>query len=308
MNRCAIVSSFYYIENTGFTYNDTPDFLEKVNSRDDNIELCSTDVLTKLLDNINTRLIDRQSLSLEAAVKLAENEEFFTNLDRSELIIFAGSYSSSIYPSAVFNLSTEQNGPNFVNAVEFTNTVGNAAVSRLCIWNQFRGEAHAISEGLNSGLNAIIDAYYNIKNKGAACALACATEEIGSAVVLIQKENIENPQQKPIAYIKDCECKYVGNIDDIQSYFNNLQGNFGINLKDVDIYISGDFDKINNILKHNDAEFEKIVNKNMWSLAPMVDIGRCLYNYRKGSTKDSLIISVDENGFVSSILISGGDI
>ena len=308
MNRCAIVSSFYYIENTGFTYNDTPDFLEKVNSRDDNIELCSTDVLTKLLDNINTRLIDRQSLSLEAAVKLAENEKFFTNLDRSELIIFAGSYSSSIYPSAVFNLSTEQNGPNFVNAVEFTNTVGNAAVSRLCIWNQFRGEAHAISEGLNSGLNAIIDAYYNLKNKGAACALACATEEIGSAVILIQKENIENPQQKPIAYIKDCECKYVGNIDDVQSYFNNLQGNFGINLKDVDIYISGDFDKINDILKHNDAEFEKIVNKNMWSLAPMVDIGRCLYNYRKGSTKDSLIISVDENGFVSSILISGGDI
>ena len=163
MNTCSIVSAFYYIGDTKFTYKDVTNFVDKMNNTKGKIDFCSIDALKEILGKLNTRLIDRQSLSLEAAIKIAENENFLNNLNRSKLSIFAGSYTSSVYPSAIFNLSTKGKGPNFVNATEFTNTVGNAAVSRACIWNQFRGEAYAISEGLHSGLNAVVDAYTNIK-------------------------------------------------------------------------------------------------------------------------------------------------
>ena len=158
VDRCAIFSAFYYIGDTGFSYQEVPDFVRKINNMNSDLAFCSMDILIKLLDNLNTRLIDRQSLSLEAAVKLAADKGIFKDLDTKKMSIIAGSYSSSVYPAAIFNLSTKDKDPNFVNATEFTNTVGNAAVSRACIWNQFTGEAHALSEGLNSGLNAVVDA------------------------------------------------------------------------------------------------------------------------------------------------------
>ena len=83
MTKCAIISSFYYVGDTGFNYKNVPDFVNKINDFDDDIEFCSIDVLTKLLDKINTRLIDRQSLSLEAALKIAEDENFFDDLNKS---------------------------------------------------------------------------------------------------------------------------------------------------------------------------------------------------------------------------------
>lgn len=310
MNKCAIISAFYYIGNTRLSYNDIPNFVSKINDMDDDIDFCSVSELTKLLDKINTRLIDRQSLSLEAAIKIAEEENFFTDLNRSELSIIAGSYSSSVYPSAAFNLSTKEKGPNFVNATEFTNTVGNAAVSRACIWNQFRGEAYAISEGLNSGLNAVVDAYNNIKYGNTNDVLACATEEIGSAAVLIRKEGIQELSFKPIAYIKNSDSSYVCNIYEFENYFNNLQYKFNFDFKDVDIYLSGDLGKINYILKmfkSKGIKVQNIINKNMWSLTPLIDLGRCLYNYKNGSSKDSIVASIDTKGFVSSVQVIRGD-
>ncbi len=309
MPKCAIVSAFYYIENSGFTYSDIPIFVDKINSTDDNINFCSTDMLTKPLDEINTRLIDRQSLSLEAALKIAEDGGFFDNLNKSELSIIAGSYSSSVYPSAAFNLSIQEKGANFVNATEFTNTVGNAAVSRACIWNQFRGEAHAISEGVNSGLDAVIDAYNDIKYGNTNDILACTSEEIGSAAVLIQNGNLKNLKNKPIAYIKNCDSTYFKDYAELLDYFNSIEDRFNINFSNTCIYLSGDFDKITELSKTKNLEFKKIINKNLWSLAPLINIGRCLYDYKSGTeNKNSLIFSVDEKGFASSALITkGGD-
>lgn len=307
MTKCAIISSFYYVGDTGFNYKNVPDFVNKINDFDDDIEFCSIDVLTKLLDKINTRLIDRQSLSLEAALKIAEDENFFDDLNKSEVSIIAGSYSSSIYPSAAFNFSTKEKGANFVNATEFTNTVGNAAVSRACIWNQFRGEAYAISEGANSGLDAVVDAYNNIKYGNTNDVLACATEEVGSAAVLIRKETPERHLSKPvIAYIKNCDSSYAGDVVELKNYFNRLVNKFNIELEDTDIYFSGDFDKIKELSSEKNLKFKELINKNIWSLTPLINIGRCLYAYENGAKRDSLIFSVDTTGFVSSVLLTKG--
>lgn len=304
MTQCGIFSAFYYIENSGFSYKNIHDFLDNM---PDNINFCSIDLLVKSLDKINTRLIDRQSLALEAALKLADDEGFFDDLNRSKLSIIAGSYSSSIYPSAAFNLSVKEKGANFVNATEFTNTVGNAAVSRACIWNQFRGEAYAISEGVNSGLNAVVDAYNNIKYGNNNDVLACATEEVGSAAALICKETLERHLSKPaIAYIKDCDSNYAGNIIELKDYFNRIVDKFNINLGDTDIYFSGDLDKIKELSSEKNLKSKELISKNMWSLTPLINMGRCLYAYENGAKRDSLIFSIDAKGFVSSVLMTKG--
>ena len=44
----------------------------------------------------------------------------------------------------------------------------------------------------------------------------------------------------------------------------------------------------------------------MWSLNPMIDIGRSLFNYTKGTTNKSFILSIDNQGMVSSVLLSKG--
>lgn len=306
MAKCAILSAFYYIGDSGFTYKKVPDFVNKVNDMNDNLEFCSVAVLTERLNNINTRLMDRQSLSLEAAIKIAEDEKFFNRLKKSELNIIAGSYSSSIYPTASFNLSTKEKGANFVNATEFTNTFGNAAVSRACIWNDFRGEAHAISEGLNSGLDAVVDACTNIKYKSTDAVLACATEEVGSAVVLICKENNVDFSEKPIAYIENYDSNYVGDIIEFENYFNKLEDKFKIKLKDTDIYLSGNLDRVTNLSLLSNLKIKTLINKNMLSLNPLIDIGMSLYNYENGAKRDSLIFCIDTKGFVSSVLIKKG--
>lgn len=309
MEKVAIVSAFYYIEDFGFNYMKTHDFVKEINGRSGNINFCSIEKLTQFLGNLNTRLVDRQSLTLEAAAKFAENEGAFGDIDKYNLSVIAGSYSSATYPSAEFNLSIEEKGANFVNPTSFTNTVGNAVVSRLCIWNQFRGKVYAISEGVHSGLNAIIDAYYSIKYKNSSQILACATEEIGSAIVFINRYDESNSSQEPICYVKNCYSKYVGHIS-AKECVCALENAFNIDLKTADVYLCGDFDIANDILNQlekDDVEVQSLINKNMFSIAPIIDLGRCLSNYKNKSTKDSIIICVDAGGFVSAIQLTGGN-
>ena len=309
MNKCAIISAFYYIADAGFDYKNIIEFCKKVNATSTDVAFCKREILEERLDKINTRLIDRQSLSLEAAIKIAEDENFFDSINRSELSIIAGSYSSSVYPSAIFNLSAKEKGPNFVNATEFTNTVGNAAVSRACIWNQFRGCAYALSEGINSGMNSIVDAYKNVQYENAEDVLVCATEEVGAAAVLLQKEAPGKLKNKPIAYIKNVDSKYIGSIKEFDSYIKNIEEKFNISLRQLDVYLSGDAKNINDIfkiIKEKGAFTHDIIKKNMWSLNPMIDLGRSLSRYSKGSVHDSLILSVDSQGFAACVLISKG--
>lgn len=303
MSECAIFSAFYYIEDNGFTHEKVPAFVERLNNAAGELNFCSVEVLSKLLEEVNPRLIDRQSLSLEAALRVADEKGFLEGLNKSELSIIAGSYSSSIYPSAAFNLSTREKGPNFVNATEFTNTVGNAAVSRACIWNQLRGEAYAISEGVNSGLNALVDAYKAIQYGKAEDILACATEEVGSAAVLIRKCTSENSKIRPLAYIKAVDSSYVVDDDTIEGYFSALARTFDVDLDEVEVYISGAPEAVEVASKCRGKVSAK---KNLWSLAPLLDVGLCLNNYEHGAEKDCLVASLDSNGFVSSVLLERG--
>lgn len=306
MSDCAIFSSFYYIEDNGFTHEKVPAFVERLSNVDGELNFCSVEVLSKLLEAVNPRLIDRQSLSLEAALKIADEKGYLEDLNKSELSIIAGSYTSSIYPSAAFNLSTREKGPNFVNATEFTNTVGNAAVSRACIWNQFRGEAFAISEGENSGLNALVDAYKAIQHGKAEDILACATEEVGSAAVLIRKGAPENSKTRPLAYIKAADSSYVAEDASLKEYFSSLARKFCVDWAKVDVYLSGAPERLEAASKCSGLCGKVSVKKNLWSLAPLLDVGLCLNSYEQGSEKDCLIVSLDANGFVSNVLLEKG--
>ncbi len=306
MSDCAIFSASYYIENNGFTHEDVPAFVERLYNVDGELNFCSIEALSKLLEAVNPRLIDRQSLSLEAALKIADEKGYFEGLNKSELSIIAGSYTSSIYPSAAFNLSTREKGPNFVNATEFTNTVGNAAVSRACIWNQFRGEAFAISEGVNSGLNAIVDAYKAIQRGKAEDILACATEEVGSAAVLIRKGAPKNSKIRPLAHIKAVDSSYIADDDNLEGYFNALARKFGVELNGAEVFLSGAPERLEAANKCSGLCGKVSIKKNLWSLAPLLDVGLCLNSYEHGEEKDCLIVSLDANGFVSSVLLEKG--
>ena len=271
MSDCAIFSAFYYIEDNGFTHEKVPAFVERLNNFDGELNFCSVEVLSKLLEAVNPRLIDRQSLSLEAALKIADEKGYLEGMKKTDLSIIAGSYTSSIYPSAAFNLSMREKGPNFVNATEFTNTVGNAAVSRACIWNQFRGEAFAISEGVNSGLNALVDAYKAIQNGKAEEVLACATEEVGSAAVLIRKGASKNSKIRPLAYIKAVDSSYVVDDDTIEGYFNALARKFGVDWAKVDVYLSGAPERLEAASKCSGLCGKVSVKKNFASTTTSMD-------------------------------------
>lgn len=306
MYNCAIFSAFYYIEDNGFTHEKVPAFVERLNNFDGELNFCSVEVLSKLLEAVNPRLIDRQSLSLETALKIADEKGYLEGLKKTDLSIIAGSYTSSIYPSAAFNLSTREKGPNFVNATEFTNTVGNAAVSRACIWNQFRGEAFAISEGVNSGLNALVDAYKAIQHGEAEDILACATEEVGSAAVLIRKGASKNSKIRPLAYIKAVDSSYVAEDASLKEYFSSLTRKFGVDFDEVDVYLSGAPERLEAASECSGLCGKVSFKKNLWSLAPLLDVGLCLNNYEHGAEKDCLVVSLDANGFVSSVLLEKG--
>lgn len=303
MNRCAITSAYYYINDKNFAFNNVPDFIREIELGEIPINFCDINKLAERLDGINTRLVDRQSLLLENVIKNYENEKHIDDLEKSETSIVVGSFSSSIYPISDFTLSARDKGFNFVNAMQFTNNVGNAASSRACIWNQFRNKVYALSDGLNSGLNAVINTFDNIRYGNMKVSFACSTEEVGAGALLLKNQESLKSDEKPLAYIKGCDFQYIGNnIDDIKIYFTQLEKKLSIDLNNIDIYLSGDFPDIGNILKK--GTIKDRINSKMWSLTTILDIGRCLYEYNiKDRKQDSLIVSIDSCGFVSCVLL-----
>ena len=181
------------------------------------------------------------------------------------------------------------------------------AVSRACIWNQFRGEAFAISEGVNSGLNALVDAYKATQHGKAEEVLACATEEVGSAAVLIRKGASKNSRIRPPAYIKVVDSSYIADDDNFEGYFSSLARKFDIDLNEAEVYLSCAPERLEVASKCSGLCGKVSVKKNLWSLAPLLDVGLCLNNYEHGAEKDCLVASLDSNGFVSSVLLERCD-
>ncbi len=104
------------------------------------------------------RHIDRTSLLVSSAAKLAMADAKITHeiYRADELGIVIGSTYGSIDSISSFDLEGLQEGPTFVNPMDFPNTVLNAPASRVSIFCNATGLNSTISTGTASGLDAII--------------------------------------------------------------------------------------------------------------------------------------------------------
>lgn len=104
------------------------------------------------------RHIDRTSLLVSSAAKLAMADADITHeiYTEDELGIVVGSTYGSIDSISSFDLESLQEGPNFVNPMDFPNTVLNAPASRASIFCKATGLNSTISTGVTSGIDAII--------------------------------------------------------------------------------------------------------------------------------------------------------
>ena len=104
------------------------------------------------------RHIDRTSLLASSAAKLVMDDAKITHETYTEedLGIAIGSTYGSIDSISSFDLEALKEGPNFVNPMDFPNTVLNAPASRASIFCNATGLNSTISTGVNSGVDAVI--------------------------------------------------------------------------------------------------------------------------------------------------------
>ncbi|MHC4269377.1 MAG: beta-ketoacyl-[acyl-carrier-protein] synthase family protein [Planctomycetota bacterium] len=104
------------------------------------------------------RHIDRTSLLVSSAAKLVMDDAAITHeiYSEDELGIAIGSTYGSIGSISSFDLEGLEEGPTFVNPMDFPNTVLNAPASRVSIFCNATGLNSTISTGTASGLDAII--------------------------------------------------------------------------------------------------------------------------------------------------------
>ncbi len=104
------------------------------------------------------RHIDRTSLLVSSAAKLVMYDAKITHetYSEDELGIVVGSTYGSIGSISSFDLEGLEEGPTFVNPMDFPNTVLNAPASRASIFCNATGLNSTISTGTASGLDAII--------------------------------------------------------------------------------------------------------------------------------------------------------
>ncbi|MCP4265512.1 MAG: beta-ketoacyl-[acyl-carrier-protein] synthase family protein [Candidatus Brocadiaceae bacterium] len=104
------------------------------------------------------RHIDRTSLLVSSAAKLVMDDAKITHeiYGEDELGIVIGSTYGSIGSISSFDLEGLEEGPTFVNPMDFPNTVLNAPASRVSIFCNATGLNSTISTGTASGLDALI--------------------------------------------------------------------------------------------------------------------------------------------------------
>ncbi len=104
------------------------------------------------------RHIDRTSLLVSSAAKIVMDDAKITHeiYSEDELGIVIGSTYGSIGSISAFDLEGLEEGPTFVNPMDFPNTVLNAPASRVSIFCNATGLNSTISTGTASGLDALI--------------------------------------------------------------------------------------------------------------------------------------------------------
>ena len=104
------------------------------------------------------RHIDRTSLLVSSGTVLAIKDANLGNntYSEDELGIVVGSTYGSIDSISSFDFQSLREGPNYVNPMDFPNTVLNAPASRASIFCKATGLSTTISNGVTSSIDAII--------------------------------------------------------------------------------------------------------------------------------------------------------
>lgn len=289
----SILSAYYLIgDNIGF-YNNINN-LKAYNCIEMDLQ-----ALKKYLPNINTRFVDRQSLYLAATINPIINQPIYSKIDFQNISLAGGSNSLDIYPRIDFLRSIKQKGENLVSALAFPSTVGNAPVSRACIWFGFKNKVVSLADGIVSGLDSIITGTEFINEDKNFC-FACASEEYGAISIFLGDEGKSKALNiQPIINIKNYHSGFLYNHDEFKDYIKDIIKRFNINIDTTCFYISGvqNQQQIFNTLNLK----TKFIASNLGSLNPMIDICLLANDFE---FKEFIVMGLDRTGFVSTIFLS----
>jgi 3-oxoacyl-[acyl-carrier-protein] synthase II len=138
--------------------------------------LCSANYL----GDRNLRPLNRIAQLTAAAAHLALESSGWTDVMRREreVGLVLGTMFCSLRTIAEFDRHALTAGPGRVSAMDFANTVINAAAGQTAIWHNLRGVNSTVATGATSGLHAIAYAAELIRRGRAASLLAGGAEEI----------------------------------------------------------------------------------------------------------------------------------
>lgn len=111
----------------------------------------------ELLGKKGLRHFDRTSLLVTATSRMClDDANLGDAYEEEDVGIVLGSTFGSIDSISTFDMEALREGPNYVNPMDFPNTVLNAPASRVSIFCQAKGLNSTISTGESSGVDAII--------------------------------------------------------------------------------------------------------------------------------------------------------
>jgi 3-oxoacyl-[acyl-carrier-protein] synthase II len=150
----------------------------------------------------NLRPLDRPSQFVTSAAALALDN---AGLDMPpdgvrRMGIVAGTMFSGAATISEFDIRGRQEGPSRVSALDFANTVINAAAGQTALWHRMKGTNSTISAGGSSGLQAIAYGAEMIRNGREDAILAGGFESVSSDILaaisrssLFQQEHGTSP-------------------------------------------------------------------------------------------------------------------
>jgi len=134
----------------------------------------------KYLGKKNMRPLDRTARLVTTAAHLALQGSGWTPEARAghEVGLVLGTMYGSVHTIAGFDRHALVEGPMYASALDFANTVINAAAGQTAIWHDLRGVNSTIAGGQNSGLRAIAYAAGLIESGRSDALLAGGAEEL----------------------------------------------------------------------------------------------------------------------------------
>ena len=128
----------------------------------------------------NIRQLDRTGRLALVGVELALADSGWSlDLRKTETIgLVLGTMFSGVHTIGEFDRRAQQAGPEYASALEFSNTVLNAAAGQVAIWQQLRGINTTIAAGAASGLQALGYAAQLVRTGRADVLVAGGAEEM----------------------------------------------------------------------------------------------------------------------------------